>query len=327
MKFLDQIKIYLKAGDGGDGSPSFRREKFIEYGGPDGGDGGKGGSVVLKSDLNLNTLIDYRYQQHHKAERGENGMGQNRTGKSGENLTLKVPLGTQVFEEDNKTLLYDFTKLEEEFVVANGGKGGLGNTRFKSSTNRTPRKFTKGTTGEEFTIWLQLKTIADIGIIGLPNAGKSSLLASITNANPKIANYHFTTLNPNLGVAKYDDKEITIADIPGLIEGAHEGTGLGIQFLKHIERCKTLLHLIDITNDDLEKAYHQVKNELESYSPDLLKKKELVVLNKIDLIDDDLTDKIIQEFSRKIDGEILSLSTFKKDSVSKIKSKLIKYVT
>ena len=327
MKFLDQIKIYLKAGDGGDGSPSFRREKFIEYGGPDGGDGGKGGSVVLKSDLNLNTLIDYRYQQHHKAERGENGMGQNRTGKSGENLTLKVPLGTQVFEEDNKTLLYDFTKLEEEFVVANGGKGGLGNTRFKSSTNRTPRKFTKGTTGEEFTIWLQLKTIADIGIIGLPNAGKSSLLASITNANPKIANYHFTTLNPNLGVAKYDDKEITIADIPGLIEGAHEGTGLGIQFLKHIERCKTLLHLIDITNDDLEKAYHQVKNELESYSPDLLKKKELVVLNKIDLIDDDLTNKIIQEFSRKIDGEILSLSTFKKDSVSKIKSKLIKYVT
>ena len=327
MKFLDQIKIYLKAGDGGDGSPSFRREKFIEYGGPDGGDGGKGGSVVLKSDLNLNTLIDYRYQQHHKAERGENGMGRDRTGRSGKDLILKVPLGTQVFEEDNKTLLYDFTKLEEEFVVANGGKGGLGNTRFKSSTNRTPRKFTKGTTGEEFTIWLQLKTIADIGIIGLPNAGKSSLLASITNANPKIANYHFTTLNPNLGVAKYDDKEITIADIPGLIEGAHEGTGLGIQFLKHIERCKTLLHLIDITNDDLEKAYHQVKNELESYSPDLLKKKELVVLNKIDLIDDDLTDKIIQEFSRKIDGEILSLSTFKKDSVSKIKSKLIKYVT
>ncbi len=327
MKFLDQIKIYLKAGNGGDGSPSFRREKFIEYGGPDGGDGGKGGSVVLKSDLNLNTLIDYRYQQHHKAERGENGMGQNRTGKSGENLILKVPLGTQVFEEDNKTLLYDFTKLEEEFVVANGGKGGLGNTRFKSSTNRAPRKFTKGTTGEEFTIWLQLKTIADIGIIGLPNAGKSSLLASITNANPKIANYHFTTLNPNLGVAKYDDKEITIADIPGLIEGAHEGTGLGIQFLKHIERCNTLLHLIDITNDDLEKAYHQVKNELKSYSPDLLKKKELVVLNKIDLIDNDLTNKIIQEFSRKIDGEILSLSTFKKDSVSKIKSKLIKYVS
>ena len=247
MKFLDQVKIYIKAGNGGDGSPSFRREKFIEYGGPDGGDGGKGGSVILKAEQNLNTLIDFRYQQHHKAMRGENGAGQNRTGKSGEDLILKVPLGTQVFEEDNKTLIYDFTKIGEEFTAAAGGKGGLGNTRFKSSTNRAPRKFTKGTHGEEFTIWLQLKTIADIGIIGLPNAGKSSLLASITNANPKIANYQFTTLNPNLGVVSYDDKEITIADIPGLIEGAHKGTGLGTQFLKHIERCKTLLHLIDIT--------------------------------------------------------------------------------
>ena len=198
MKFLDQVKIYVKAGNGGDGSPSFRREKFIEYGGPDGGDGGNGGSIILKSEENLNTLIDYRYQQHHKAERGENGMGQKRTGKSGEDLILKVPLGTQVFEEDNKTLIYDFTKPGEKFVAASGGKGGLGNTRFKSSTNRAPRKFTKGTNGEEFTIWLQLKTIADIGIIGLPNAGKSSLLAAVTNANPKIANYQFTTLNPNL---------------------------------------------------------------------------------------------------------------------------------
>ena len=271
MKFLDQVKIYIKAGNGGDGSPSFRREKFIEFGGPDGGDGGKGGSIILKSEKNLNTLIDYRYQQHHKAKRGENGMGQNRTGKNGENLFLKVPLGTQVFEEDNKTLIYDFTKPDEEFVAAAGGKGGLGNTRFKSSTNRAPRKFTKGNVGEEFVIWLQLKTIADIGIIGLPNAGKSSFLASITNANPKIANYQFTTLNPNLGVATYDDKEITIADIPGLIEGAHLGIGLGIQFLKHIERCKTLLHLIDVTNQDLEKAYFQVKNELKNYSVYLLK--------------------------------------------------------
>jgi GTP-binding protein len=327
MKFLDQVKIYVKAGDGGNGSPSFRREKFIEYGGPDGGDGGKGGSVILTSEQNLNTLIDYRYQQHHKAERGENGMGQNRTGKGGENLILKVPLGTQVFEEDNKTLIYDFIKSGEKFVAATGGKGGLGNTRFKSSTNRAPKKFTKGTLGEEFTIWLQLKTIADIGIIGLPNAGKSSLLASITNANPKIANYQFTTLNPNLGVASYDDKEITIADIPGLIEGAHEGTGLGVQFLKHIERCKTLLHLIDITNNDLEKSYHQVKNELKSYSPDLLKKKELIVLNKIDLIDDKLTKEIIEDFSKKISGEILTLSTLEKNSVSKIKAKLISYVS
>ena len=327
MKFLDQVKIYVKAGDGGSGSPSFRREKFIEYGGPDGGDGGKGGSVILKSEQNLNTLIDYRYQQHHKAERGENGMGQNRTGKGGEDIILKVPLGTQVFEEDNKTLIYDFIKSGEEFVAASGGKGGLGNTRFKSSTNRAPKKFTKGALGEEFTIWLQLKTIADIGIIGLPNAGKSSLLASITNANPKIASYQFTTLNPNLGVASYDDKEITIADIPGLIEGAHEGTGLGVQFLKHIERCKTLLHLIDITNKDLEKSYHQVKNELKSYSPDLLKKKELIVLNKIDLIDEELTKEIIEDFSKKINGEILTLSTLEKNSVSKIKAKLISYVS
>ena len=327
MKFLDQVKIYIKAGNDGDGSPSFRREKYVEFGGPDGGDGGKGGSIILKSEENLNTLIDYRYQQHHKAERGENGSGQNRTGKGGEDLILKVPLGTQVFEEDNKTLLFDFNKKGEEYVAAAGGKGGLGNTRFKSSTNRAPRKFTKGILGEEFIIWLQLKTIADIGIIGLPNAGKSSLLASITNANPKIASYQFTTLNPNLGVASYDDKEITIADIPGLIQGAHEGIGLGVQFLKHIERCKTLLHLIDITNNNLQAVYNQVRNELKSYSPDLLKKKELIVLNKIDLINEESVEEIIDSFSKKINGEILTLSTFKKDSVAKIKAKLIRYVS
>jgi len=327
MKFLDQVKIYIKAGNGGDGSPSFRREKFIEYGGPDGGDGGKGGSVILKAEQNLNTLIDFRYQQHHKAKRGENGAGQNRTGKSGEDLILKVPLGTQVFEEDNKTLIYDFTKISEEFTAAAGGKGGLGNTRFKSSTNRAPRKFTKGTQGEEFTIWLQLKTIADIGIIGLPNAGKSSLLASVTNANPKIANYQFTTLNPNLGVASYDDKEITIADIPGLVEGAHKGTGLGIQFLKHIERCKSLLHLIDITSEDLKKSYQQVKNELKKYSNKLTKKKELIVLNKIDLIDEKEVNHIIKDFKKNTKSEIIAVSTFNKSSVSKIKSKLLNYVS
>ena len=327
MKFLDQVKIYIKAGNGGDGSPSFRREKFIEFGGPDGGDGGKGGSVILKAEQNLNTLIDFRYQQHHKAKRGENGTGQNRTGKSGEDLILKVPLGTQVFEEDNKTLIYDFTKISEEFTAAAGGKGGLGNTRFKSSTNRAPRKFTKGTQGEEFTIWLQLKTIADIGIIGLPNAGKSSLLASVTNANPKIANYQFTTLNPNLGVASYDDKEITIADIPGLVEGAHKGTGLGIQFLKHIERCKSLLHLIDITSEDLKKSYQQVKNELKKYSNKLTKKKELIVLNKIDLIDEKEVNHIIKDFKKNTKSEVIALSTFNKSSVSKIKSKLLNYVS
>ena len=327
MKFLDQVKIYIKAGDGGNGSPSFRREKFIEFGGPDGGDGGKGGSIILKSERNLNTLIDYRFQQHHKAERGGDGAGKNRTGKSGKNLILKVPTGTQVFEEDNKTLIYDFKSENEEFTVANGGKGGLGNTRFKSSTNRAPRKFTKGTIGEEYIIWLQLKTIADIGIIGLPNAGKSSLLAAITSATPKIANYKFTTLNPNLGVAVYDNKEIILADIPGLIEGAHTGTGLGIKFLKHIERCKTLLHLIDATEKNIENLYKQVRNELGKYSKNLLKKDELIVFNKIDLIDESKLNEKKNKFSKKIKKKVLTISTFDKVSIAKIKSKLIKYVS
>jgi len=327
MKFLDQVKIYIKAGNGGNGSPSFRREKFIEFGGPDGGDGGKGGSIILKSERNLNTLIDYRYQQHHKAERGGGGAGKNRTGRGGDNLILKVPIGTQVFEEDNKTLIYDFKNEKEEFVAANGGKGGLGNTRFKSSTNRAPRKFTKGTVGEEYVIWLQLKTIADIGIIGLPNAGKSSLLASITSATPKIANYKFTTLNPNLGVAVYDNKEIILADIPGLIEGAHTGIGLGIKFLKHIERCKTLIHLIDITEENIENLYKQVRNELGKYSKDLLKKDELIVFNKIDLIDKNQLKEKKDKFSKKTKNEVLTISTFDKASVAKIKSKLIKYVS
>jgi len=327
MKFLDQVKIYVKAGNGGSGSPSFRREKFVEFGGPDGGDGGKGGSVILISERNLNTLIDYRYQQHFKAERGKDGSGKNKTGKGGEDLYLKVPLGTQVFEEDNKTLIYDFKSQREEFLVASGGKGGFGNTRFKSSTNRAPKKFTKGGQGEEFWIWLQLKTIADIGIIGLPNAGKSSLLASMTSANPKIANYKFTTINPNLGVASYDDKEVTLADIPGLIEGAHTGTGLGIKFLKHIERCKTLLHLIDITEDDLFISYNQVRKELSKYSKDLVKKKEIVVLNKTDLIDEEEKKEKIKKLKNKLKKNIFLMSTMDKKSVSDIKSKLVNYVS
>jgi len=327
MKFLDQVKIFIKAGDGGSGSPSFRREKFIEFGGPDGGDGGKGGSIILKSERNLNTLIDFRYQQHFKSERGNDGKGKNQTGRGGKNLYLKVPVGTQVFEEDNKTLIFDFKKENEEFVVAVGGRGGFGNTRFKSSTNRAPKKFTKGIKGEKFWIWLQLKTIADIGIIGLPNAGKSSLLAAITSATPKIANYKFTTLNPNLGVAVYDDKEITLADIPGIIEGAHEGIGLGIKFLKHIERCKSLLHLIDITEEDLKKSYTQVRKELKNYSKDMLKKDELVVLNKTDLLEDKEVKKIKNDFLKKHKVNLITLSTLDKKSISKIKSKLIKYVS
>ena len=327
MKFLDQVKIFIKAGDGGSGSPSFRREKFIEFGGPDGGDGGKGGSIILKSERNLNTLIDYRYQQHFKAQRGQDGKGKKMTGKSGEDLFLKVPIGTQVFEEDNKTLIYDFKNNNDEFIVATGGRGGFGNTKFKSSTNRAPKKITKGVKGEEFWIWLQLKTIADIGIIGLPNAGKSSLLASMTSATPKIANYKFTTLNPNLGVAVYDDKEITLADIPGLIEGAHTGTGLGIKFLKHIERCKTLLHLIDINEDDLISSYKQVRNELKNYGKELIKKKEIIVFNKIDLIEKNDLQKKVNEFEIKIKKKTLNMSTIESRSVAKIKSKLINYVS
>ncbi len=327
MKFLDQVKIYVKAGDGGSGSPSFRREKFIEFGGPDGGDGGKGGSVMLVSERNLNTLIDFRYQQHFKAERGRDGSGKNKTGRGGENLYLKVPIGTQVFEEDNKTLIFDFKKENEEFVAAIGGKGGFGNTRFKSSTNRAPKKFTKGAIGEEFWIWLQLKTIADIGIIGLPNAGKSSLLASLTSATPKIANYKFTTLNPNLGVAIYDDKEITLADIPGLIEGAHKGTGLGIKFLKHIERCKVLLHLIDISEKNLVNSYSQVRDEMAKYSSELLKKQEIIVFNKTDLVDEEEKNKKKKEFDEIIKKPTFETSTLDKKSVSDIKSKLLNYVS
>ena len=327
MKFLDQVKIFIKAGDGGSGSPSFRREKFIEFGGPDGGDGGKGGSIILKSERNLNTLIDFRYQQHFKAQRGEDGKGKKKTGKGGEDLHLRVPVGTQIFEEDNKTLIFDFKKENENFVAALGGKGGLGNTRFKSSTNRAPKKITKGIKGEEFWIWLQLKTIADIGIIGLPNAGKSSLLASITKATPKIANYKFTTLNPNLGVAIYDNKEIILADIPGIIKGAHSGTGLGIKFLKHIERCKTLLHLIDVTENDLFKSYKQIREELGKYSKDLLKKNELVVLNKIDLINKKELKEKEEKFNKKTKKKVLLLSTIKKQYISKIKSKIINYAS
>ncbi len=327
MKFLDQVKIFIKAGDGGSGSPSFRREKFIEFGGPDGGDGGKGGSIIFISERNLNTLIDYRYKQHFKAERGENGRGKNQSGKSGEDLYLKVPTGTQIFEEDNKTLICDLKKEDESFLAAIGGKGGYGNTRFKSSTNRAPRKFTKGKEGESYWIWLQLKTIADIGIIGLPNAGKSSLLASITSAKPKIANYKFTTLNPNLGVAKYDDREITLADIPGLIENAHTGVGLGIKFLKHIERCKSLLHLIDVNEEDVIKSYKQVRKELGKYSKNLLKKDEIIVFNKVDLIAKEDLEFKRKNFTTKIKKDILILSNLNKNMVSNLKSKLIKYVS
>jgi GTPase len=304
MKFLDQAKIFVKAGYGGSGSASFRREKFVEFGGPDGGDGGDGGSVILVAEENLNTLIDFRYQQHFQAERGQNGMGKKKTGRSGKNLILKVPVGTQIYEEDNNTLIEDIKKKGQKIIIAKGGSKGLGNVRFKSSTNRAPRKKTDGTEGESFWIWLQLKVIADIGIIGMPNAGKSSLLSVLTKAKPKIANYPFTTINPNLGVTSYSDKEVTIADIPGLIEGAHEGVGLGAKFLRHIERCKSLIHLIDITNEDILENYLKIRKELSKYSKHLLKKKEIIVFNKIDSVDTNIIKEKVDIFKKKIKKNI-----------------------
>ena len=326
MKFLDQAKIYIKAGNGGSGSAHFRREKFVEYGGPDGGDGGNGGSIIIESDRNLNTLIDFRYAQHFRAEHGQAGSKRNKTGANGKDLILKVPIGTQVYEEDNNTLIYDFTKNKEKYLVAAGGKHGLGNVRFKSSTNRAPKKKTPGKSGEEFWIWFQLKVIADIGIIGLPNAGKSSLLAALTRAKPKIANYPFTTIDPNLGVTYYDGKEITLADIPGLVEGAHKGVGLGDKFLRHIERCKTLLHLIDLTEENLVNIYKKIKLELSAYDKSLVKKKEIIFFNKSDLLKKEDIDKKLKEFKNKTKKKYEVISVFSNKDVQRIKKILIKNV-
>jgi GTP-binding protein len=326
MKFLDQAKIYIKAGNGGSGSAHFRREKFVEYGGPDGGEGGDGGSILVEADRNLNTLIDFRYAQHFRAEHGQAGSKRNRTGANGKDLVLKVPVGTQVYEEDNNTLIYDFTKNKEKYLVAAGGNRGLGNVRFKSSTNRAPKKKTPGKLGEEFWIWFQLKVIADIGIIGRPNAGKSSLLAALTKAKPKIANYPFTTINPNLGVTYYDGKEITLADIPGLVEGAHKGVGLGDKFLRHIERCKTLLHLIDLTEENLADTYKKIKLELSAYDKSLIKKKEIIFFNKSDLIKKEDINKKLKEFKNKIKKNYEVISVFSNKDILKIKKILIKNV-
>ena len=326
MKFLDQAKIYIKAGNGGSGSASFRREKFIEYGGPDGGDGGNGGSIIIESERNLNTLIDFRYAQHFKAQHGKPGSKRNKTGGNGKDLILKVPIGTQIYEEDNNTLIYDFTKNGERYLVASGGKGGLGNVRFKSSTNRAPRKKTNGKAGEEFWIWLQLKVIADVGIIGKPNAGKSSLLAALTRTKPKIANYPFTTINPNLGVTYYNQKEITLADIPGLVEGAHKGIGLGDKFLRHIERCKILLHLIDLSEEDLINSYKKIKLELLSYDKILDRKKEIIFFNKSDLLEKNDIDKKLREFKSKIKTKFEVISVFSEKDIKKVKKLLIKNV-
>jgi GTP-binding protein len=325
MHFIDEVKIFLKAGDGGDGSASFRREKFIEFGGPDGGDGGRGANIILVADPNLNTLIDFRYKQHFKAPKGRNGSGKGCTGASGVDLILKVPLGTQVLSGDKETVLADLDQAESFYIVANGGHGGLGNLHFKSSTNRAPEKRTKGGLGDEVEIWLNLKLLCDVGIIGLPNAGKSTFLSVISSAKPKIADYPFTTLKPQLGVAYCDDQELVFADIPGLIEGAHAGHGLGDRFLRHIERCLVLLHLIDITSEDPLKDYYTIRQELSSYSNKLLHKQELIILNKVDLSQNYL--EIQTKMEANLGKKVLVCSGGTKFNVDKILMMLLTIVT
>ena len=293
MKFLDQAKVYVRSGNGGGGCVSFRREAYVEYGGPDGGDGGKGGDVWAEAVEGLNTLIDYRYQQHFKADTGTHGMGRDRTGKGGEDVTLEVPVGTQILDEDKDDVLADLTEVGQRVLLARGGDGGKGNARFKSSTNQAPRRSTPGFPGEERWLWLRLKLIADVGLVGLPNAGKSTFLSVVSRANPKIAAYPFTTLYPNLGVVDLGPgSRFIVADIPGLIEGAHEGAGIGDRFLGHIERCASLIHLIDGTQDDPVSAYEIVRNELEAYGADLVGKREIIGLNKTDALqEDEIADK------------------------------------
>ena len=298
MKFLDQAKVYVRSGDGGAGSVSFRREKFIEFGGPDGGDGGRGGDVWLEAVDGLNTLIDYRYQQHFKAKTGVHGMGRNMTGAKGADVTLKVPAGTQVFEEDNETLICDLTVVGQRFLLAKGGNGGFGNQHFKTSTNQAPRRANPGLPGVELNIWLRLKLIADAGLVGLPNAGKSTFLAAVTAAKPKIADYPFTTLHPGLGVARVDGREFVIADIPGLIEGAHQGVGIGDRFLGHVERTRVLLHLVSAQEENLGKAYKTVRAELDAYGNGLTDKVEIVALSQVDTLDADERKKKVASLKR-----------------------------
>ncbi len=308
MKFLDQAKIFLKSGDGGAGCVGFRREKFIPDGGPDGGDGGRGGDVIFECAANLNTLIDFRYQQHFKAGRGHHGMGQNRSGPRGHDIVVRVPEGTQVLAEDGETVIADFVRAGERLVLLHGGDGGFGNAHFKTSTNRAPRYAGPGWPGQEMWVWLRLKLIADAGLIGLPNAGKSTLLAAVTSARPKIAAYPFTTLHPNLGVAQLDDEEFVLADIPGLIEGAHEGAGLGDRFLGHVERCGVLLHLVDATEEDVVGSYRIVREELAQYGGGLADKGEVVALNKVDALTPEEITKKKRALSRASGQKVRAIS-------------------
>ncbi|KFC71732.1 GTP-binding protein obg [Devosia sp. LC5] len=308
MKFLDQAKIFVRSGDGGAGSVSFLREKFVEFGGPNGGNGGRGGDVVVECVDGLNTLIDYRYQQHFKASTGTHGMGKNRTGADGAHTILRVPVGTQVFEDDNETLIADLTEVGQRIVLLSGGNGGFGNAHFKTSSNQAPRHANPGQVGVEKWIWLRLKLIADAGLVGLPNAGKSTFLAAVSAAKPKIAGYPFTTLHPNLGVVSIGERDFVLADLPGLIEGASEGAGIGDRFLGHVERCGVLVHLIDGTQDDIKGAYKTIRGELTAYDERLGDKPELVVLNKIDAIDPDELKEKVKVLKKASKADVLLVS-------------------
>ena len=309
MKFLDQAKIHIESGNGGNGCVSFRREKYVEFGGPNGGNGGKGGNVIIKCVDGLNTLIDYRYRQHFKAKNGSPGMGSDKTGRSGEDTIIEVPRGTLILEEDNEEVIADIVDKDQSLTILKGGNGGFGNAHFKNSENQTPRTANGGENGEEKWIWLRLKLIADIGLIGLPNAGKSTLISTVSEAKPKIADYPFTTLNPVLGVAKYNNNELVIADIPGLIEGAHEGKGLGDRFLGHIERCNLLLHLIDANDSDVINSWQTVRNEISAYSKELEEKKEIIVLSKSDSIDEEKLDEKLNILKGYTYKDVLKISS------------------
>ncbi len=327
MKFLDQAKIFVKSGDGGKGCVAFRREKYIEFGGPNGGDGGKGGNVYVEAVDNLNTLIDFRYQQHFKAKHGQHGMGSEMTGVNGPDIVIKVPVGTEVLAEDGETLIVDMVTPGQKFLLAKGGDGGRGNSRFKSATNQAPRYAEPGWPGEEMWVWLRLKVIADVGLIGMPNAGKSTLISALTRARPKIADYPFTTMHPHLGVAWVDNYEIVLADIPGLIEGAHEGVGLGDRFLKHVERCAAFLHVIDGTSEDVVQVYKAIRKELELYSEKLKGKPEVIALNKCDALDEEeiaAKKKALEKASGK---KVFAISAVAKQGVFDALREVNQYIT
>lgn len=326
MKFLDQAKVFIRSGNGGAGAVSFLREKFLEFGGPNGGNGGRGGDVIVKCVNGLNTLIDYRYQQHYKASTGTHGMGKDRHGAKGDDVILKVPVGTQIYEEDNETLIVDFTEVGQEVVLVSGGNGGFGNAHFKTSANQAPRHANPGLPGTEKWIWLRLKLIADAGLVGLPNAGKSTFLAAVSAAKPKIADYPFTTLHPNLGVVSIGERDFVLADIPGLIEGAHEGAGIGDRFLGHVERCATLIHLIDGTQDDVKLAYKTIRNELASYAEELAEKPEILVLNKIDALDDEAIKEKVKILTKASKAEVLTTSGVTGQGVDQVLYRVLAYM-